>query len=907
MASSSRAGKKKSLNDMLRKLAPDFTSLTDVSALPEFLQKETLSDKIMKKDAGEEKTDKNGVEKTSNSTVVPCVSAMSPPKQLASNGQAESSTGQQPRSAADTPSQQAAKVLAKGLYRCMVAECSSSFNQVNDLKLHIGAAHEGLKLFPCSFCFQEFSSLELMSEHLSSHIMNVMKCLYCQVVRNTREELLRHLSSDHLGQPKKINICVKILNNERGRKAAIPTSVNASTNPQPDTSKDCATETNAQNTSHDETKSTAVSEPQKSRNRKSAKPVKTQNDLETDFVQINRATDRMVVKCEQCSFTCNSDVQLHCHVTEGHLKPANCQLFKCRQCKMSTDSNEAFKNHMVHHEGNHVVRYYVCPYCSTNSSDMNTIEDHVGDKHPSEAFRFEVLQEKIDYMQDMLQCPICKGAFPWKSGFLQHVEAIHRLDKLSSYLNDTYADKPTPENARALRSLFRNILPDAPDYDYSEFSNQANSSIDNPPIKLEKDVEGSINLDEDESESDIAQLIKESLAGSLEPATTVCVQRSSTKDGGMILRFQCDHCDFFSNDYDKYSVHLKIHNSVDGDKSGSLIKKLLSNPANLPMLQYDSDPDMNLYMSSSSELFSQPSKRRSKSTTYNCHLCPFECNKTVHFRRHLAIHERNENLTDGYKCGYCHFMHFRLNCIKFHLGKYHSTQPYKMIRIIDGVEINLDINYDPNSAGSKTKRNRKKNPQPFPQTSTPVLRTENEKRFTPRYELSLEQKSSLAKRNAISAFKESSFKKTCQNMTLSEFEQNLPMSMIYTEPIKCPRCEFSNRVRINLVRHLKLHREESEPNLGLSLVASSSSCSDEKKSELQKHLESNDKLQSSILFNNSSEKNQTKARTTPSIVDEKPLLRSILCEKPLTLVIFFVDIIVQLYSMKINFWHNMGN
>jgi len=29
-----------------------------------------------------------------------------------------------------------------------------------------------------------------------------------------------------------------------------------------------------------------------------------------------------------------------------------------------------------------------------------------------------------------------------------------------------------------------------------------------------------------------------------------------------------------------------------------------------------------------------------------------------------------------------------------------------------------------------------------------------------------------------------------------------------TQPVQCPRCDFTNRVRVNMLRHLKLHKEE---------------------------------------------------------------------------------------------------
>jgi len=45
---------------------------------------------------------------------------------------------------------------------------------------------------------------------------------------------------------------------------------------------------------------------------------------------------------------------------------------------------------------------------------------------------------------------------------------------------------------------------------------------------------------------------------------------------------------------------------------------------------------------------------------------------------------------------------------------------------------------------------------------------------------------------------------------LSEFERRLPPSMVYPESLKCPACDFTNDVRINLIRHLRTHRNDDD-------------------------------------------------------------------------------------------------
>lgn len=104
------------------------------------------------------------------------------------------------------------------IYKCTINACKLSFTNTNDFQAHISLHHPNLTTIPCCFCFNSPPSIEYFP-HLTSHIKNVMKCLYCQVSHDTREELLKHLTETHPNQPKKINVCIRILNNLRGKKS----------------------------------------------------------------------------------------------------------------------------------------------------------------------------------------------------------------------------------------------------------------------------------------------------------------------------------------------------------------------------------------------------------------------------------------------------------------------------------------------------------------------------------------------------------------------------------------------------------------------------------------------------------------------------------------------------------------
>lgn len=48
------------------------------------------------------------------------------------------------------------------------------------------------------------------------------------------------------------------------------------------------------------------------------------------------------------------------------------------------------------------------------------------------------------------------------------------------------------------------------------------------------------------------------------------------------------------------------------------------------------------------------------------------------------------------------------------------------------------------------------------------------------------------------------------NDFLTEFVSKLPSSYVFADDIKCPRCYFTSRVRINLLRHVKSHMNDSD-------------------------------------------------------------------------------------------------
>lgn len=300
------------------------------------------------------------------------------------------------------------------------------------------------------------------------------------------------------------------------------------------------------------------------------------------------------------------------------------------------------------------MRLYTCPYCATMSNTMDQIEHHIEHQHPSQSFKFEVSQQSSTYLHNLLYCPVCSEAFQWKGCFLKHLENTHKLVELVVYLEGRFTDNlDGPLNVS--RSLFKNLLPDAPDYDNEV--GKGGVAVKNE-VSLEKD-----NYQDEAKKAEglltdhplLYNMLSKTPTPSLPtpPLTTPSLPTPPSPILPMLVTAK--------NDYVEYT---------DRFPPGDLVKYVI---------------------------------KKSTPTIFNCNLCPFECSKTTHFRRHLDIHKRNESLKEGYKCGHCEFMHYRLNCIRFHLGKYHSALPYKIFRIIDDSQIILGVDDDPTLKKSKAK------------------------------------------------------------------------------------------------------------------------------------------------------------------------------------------------------------
>jgi len=627
-----------------------------------------------------------------------------------------------------------------------------------------------------------------------------------------------------------------------------------------------------------------ISKNERTKSRKALKPMKRgQEEEEINVidkpVEINCA-QLLALKCKTCSFTCCSDEQLLMHENSGHnVTSTTMQPFVCRQCKYTTELRGEFERHVAHHTGQHTVRYYQCPYCYYDTNNMMCIESHITEGHASESFRFEVMQETIFYLQRLLDCPICHGVYQWRRDFLAHIRDSHCLESLANHLETMYDEQPFPTSLTAPRSLFKDLL----------LPTQENEDC----VTCQPTAVDDVTDSEDEAD---AEEIDTNAWASDAMNVELC-------DSGLNIRFHCSACDYSSEDYNAYQQHTRIHSTGCSESkhvplnSGSLV--ISAGATNLL------------------NAGSLGSKGIAK-TVYQCHLCPFECLKQVHYRRHLAIHERTERLTNGYQCGYCHFAHNRRNCVKFHLGKYHGDNPIKMSRIVDGVVVELS---ETDLYALRTRRRKcgSKFVGPTMVPSLVVGPSDRERQSFKKYSSSMQASDySFSSLNSNTAVKHRNLRTECEDAIqsliqdeLENFKQQLPYAMIYPDPVKCPKCDFTNRVRVNIINHLKLHKEEKDFGGDITSLEDSLSGQCDNSSlgagVFLAHSDgSPDDLDAAFM---ASVSRRETLYSSLSSADEKPLLRRILSEKPLVrsnlflcFVLKHVNTIFSIRFPMISFW-----
>ena len=506
----------------------------------------------------------------------------------------------------------------KVVFKCYTDGCHKLTHRFIDFKTHVSTQHSSSSSLLCSFCFKSKPSHQVLIDHLQKHLRNVCKCVYCESIFLSKEAILNHLQTTHLGKPRKINIETEIAGYDRWEAQQKPAETGVA-------STDSGISINR-----------------------------------TSLVYI-RQVQELSHSCFQCSFKTFDEASLSYHTHHHHFSPKESLLFNCLSCYFSSNDKFHFVEHLAFHCESLNFECFICPYCTVQTTEKSELEDHLKTRHTNEMVTYSSELLFSQHLGNLAFCPLCSHVFLWKERLCGHVREVHGENDLAE-------------------------------------------AISKHPERLSE---------------------------------VVCVRycQSNTVLGELILSDNVKmEEELFDND------EKEEEKKVDSAEVSSLLR--------LKFLK----------------------RKRGHKALFTCPLCPFRCSKTMNFKRHQAIHLKAGLLKNCLKCGYCEFRHSRMNCIKFHLGRYHMHLPIKIIRVNEKEESEIQM--------------------------VSSLLDSKKMQDTP------EMHRLLSK---------SELDQYCDSI--------MPAGMIFKEAVKCTFCDYSNKVRVNLRNHLRFHLEgkRKAPLLQVSL------------------------------------------------------------------------------------------
>ena len=359
--------------------------------------------------------------------------------------------------------------------------------------------------------------------------------------------------------------------------------------------------------------------------RKTSQPRKRASPAAREVFDVER-TRGLPVACDRCTFSCGTELALHRHIRTCHRARATAaaRRFACVECAADFDDRESFLEHVAHHPGQHAVRYYACAHCATDAVDVETMERHVAGSHDGDSVRYEVVRRRVAYLDSLVDCPLCAVAFRWKNNFVDHLRKCHRMEQLADCIERGCRSESCAEKV-TIRSS-------------GEASGQSSRRSFHVSASAADTSGGSRYRDL--------------------PTTTTTTNSGSPQS---VLVHVCSRCTFSTDDVESYVDHYRDH------FAGPRVPRPARAPAVAAPPPPPPPPPRN------AQQHQQPAVEQrggnAAAGSFACHLCPFTSPKRRFYFRHMAIHERNDGMTDGFRCGYCQFAHPRLSCITFHLGR----------------------------------------------------------------------------------------------------------------------------------------------------------------------------------------------------------------------------------------------
>jgi len=191
---------------------------------------------------------------------------------------------------------------------------------------------------------------------------------------------------------------------------------------------------------------------------------------------------------------------------------------------------------------------------------------------------------------------------------------------------------------------------------------------------------------------------------------------------------------------------------------------------------------------------------------HSCALCAFRGSNTSAYSQHKKEHVEFANLRYGYKCGACAFVNPIVAQVKSHVRRFHSEDPEQkaILRISNYNEVpwNGEKVVAADGANVLTVEERE---------MAKMEHDRNYRSMTSKFKI--KYPTTKKSKPITSTSEKFPIKRPHGDISLVEFERNLPNKSVFDRCIVCPRCTFESLKRADLISHLKLHDVDADDGL----------------------------------------------------------------------------------------------
>ena len=502
------------------------------------------------------------------------------------------------------------------------------------------------------------------------------------------------------------------------------------------------------------------------------------------------------------------------HMFKAHIQTHNEQNLKCTYCHHSFESPEMLVNHLK----SNLIKYISCPSCHFKFQSKDVVIKHIRLCHPDKprlvtvSSQIVCLERELNFYNPPLMV----------TGTKQNLQNAADLPVVATQLDPLQNKRSITkdQNFRPTDSSSSSMLTDGlsqkrakDDTKNTQISLQNDSKTSEAPrsllcvkcnflswnYKLHKQHQNLHEDDEPERDKrfvcmycpkgfDVITQFKTHVSNHIGRheikiySCTLCVFTTSQRyhiidhckdnhlgTGTYVQRVEtvvskeasCKYCDFKSRKAEDVQLHEKV---------------VHLNPPKPNVVTENKDLDLSTKETEEDQLDQETTLSSKKVRKYHCHYCMEYFKHKADLRTHMETSHldiENKNFVT-FKCKYCHFTSTIKALIITHIEKKHTDKQIRILRRIENIVTQSNI------SGQDEEK------------VTYYCKTCD---FTVDSQEKL--KSHFAKMHSDEI----------TEMTKEKETIYIPDGNFFKEPVHCPKCTYSNKLRVNILRHIKLHPE----------------------------------------------------------------------------------------------------